>query len=135
MVAPLDSNKVVLSRGTSSGLIPSTPLGGHSPPNSDPTLSEAWKNAQKKVKKNSTSLKMNNNIPNRIPSSTLFVCLPCIVDSRETSRHHCNRVARTIRSPRRYMRWSLLFNAIASPDARRKTPIALDKGQGLESTI
>lgn len=135
MVAPLESNKVVLSRGTSNGLIPSTPLGGHSPPNSGPTPSEAWKKAQKKVKKNSTSLRMNNNIPNRIPSSTLVVCFPCMVDSRETSRHHCTTVARRIRSPRRDRRRSLLFINIASPETMRKAPIALDKGQGLESTI
>ena len=73
---PLDSNNVVLSKGTSKGLFLSTPVGGQLHPISTLGLSEAWKKAQKKEKNKNSSLTMKRIIPMRIPSSTFDVCLP-----------------------------------------------------------
>lgn len=87
-VAPLESNTVVFNNGTSKGLIAKIPVGGHACPISTAGDKDEWKKAQKKAKKNITSLLINKTIPIRIPRSTFLVCLPCNVASRITSRHH-----------------------------------------------
>ena len=52
MVAP-DSNKInVLNKGTPQGLKTWIPTGGQTAPNSIVGAKAAWKNAQKKAKKN-----------------------------------------------------------------------------------
>ena len=76
IVAPDARRMVVLSRGTSKGLIALIPTGGHTLPTSMLGLREAWKNAQKNAKKKKTSEQINNTIPMRNPRSTLRVCLP-----------------------------------------------------------
>ena len=75
-MAPDDKRIVVLSIGTSKGLIASIPTGGHTLPTSMFGLSEAWKNAQKKARKKKTSEQIKRTIPMRIPLSTLRVCFP-----------------------------------------------------------
>jgi len=75
-VAPDDKRIVVLSIGTSKGLIASIPTGGHTLPTSMFGLSEAWKKAQKKARKKKTSEQIKRTIPMRIPLSTLRVCFP-----------------------------------------------------------
>jgi len=88
IVAPDESKIVVLSKGTSKGLIAAMPAGGHADPTSTLGLREAWKKAQKKAKKKKTSDEINKTMPSRMPLSTLRVCLPMKVASRVTSRHH-----------------------------------------------
>ena len=85
------------------------PVGGQADPTSTLGLNEAWKNAQKNARKKKTSEEINRTIPNRIPLSTLRVCLPWNVASRVTSRHHCSIVAKMRRKPRPMSRWSYLF--------------------------
>lgn len=98
IVHPLANKTVVLSSGTSNGWIVSIPTGGHTliP---IPGLREEWKKAQKKAKKKQTSLTIKSTIPIRIPFSTFWVCFPCSVASRTTSRHHCQLDRRIIRKP------------------------------------
>jgi len=108
IVAPEDSRMVVLSKGTSKGLMALIPEGGHADPISTLGLSAAWKKAQKNARKKNTSELMNSTIPRRMPLSTLRVCLPWKVASRVTSRHHCSIVRRTRRRPSPINRWSNL---------------------------
>jgi len=49
---------------------------------------EAWKKAQKNLKKNITSLTIKSNIPVFMPLKTGTLCHPWYVASRDTSRHH-----------------------------------------------
>jgi len=76
IVAPDERRMVVLSKGTSKGLMASIPTGGQTLPTSTLGLKEAWKNAQKKAKKKKTSELMKSTIPMRIPLSTFRVCFP-----------------------------------------------------------
>ena len=87
---PEDRRMIVFSKGTENGLKGWIPTGGHWAPTS--TLGDRllWKNAQKKEEKNITSDTMNKTIPHRMPVSTILVCKPWKVLSREISRHHWN---------------------------------------------
>ena len=76
MVAPDESKMVVLSMGTSKGLMASIPTGGQTLPTSTFGLKDAWKKAQKKAKKKKTSEQINSTIPRRMPLSTFRVCFP-----------------------------------------------------------
>ena len=137
IVAPLDNSTVVFSRGTSKGLIATTPEGGHTVPISTLGLNEEWKNAQKNAKKKQISLVIKRIIPIRIPSSTLLVCFPWKVASRLTSRHHWAIVIKMINSPilPRIRKVSNLCIHPARPATKKKAPAAPVKGQGLASTI
>ena len=99
---------VVLSRGTSKGLMAWMPEGGQADPTSTLGLSAAWKKAQKNARKKNTSELMNSTIPRRMPLSTLRVCLPWKVASRVTSRHHWIMVMSTSMRPTPINRWSYL---------------------------
>lgn len=55
--------------------------------------------AQKKEKKSIHSDTINNIIPHFKPLILIIVCIPCIVLSRTTSRHHCNIVSMIIHTP------------------------------------
>jgi hypothetical protein len=70
---PLDNKIIVFKRGTEYEFRGVKPRGGHCIPNSTLGDKEASKKAQKKLKKNKTSDKINNNIPIRILSSNLCV--------------------------------------------------------------
>lgn len=76
IVAPEDKRMQVFSSGTSKGLIASIPTGGQTLPTSMLGLRDAWKNAQKKARKKKTSEQIKRIMPQRIPLSTLRVCLP-----------------------------------------------------------
>ena len=75
-------------RGTWKGLKVLIPYGGQRDPSSTLGANLLWKNAQKNLKKKNTSDTMNNAIPQRSPSSTIDVCIPCTAPSREISRIH-----------------------------------------------
>jgi hypothetical protein len=98
-VTPEANRIAVFRRGIWKGLKGTIELGGHVPPNSIVGARLLWKKAQKKEKKNSTSETINRIIPIRRPTETLKVWRPCIVPSREMSRHHCILVSETARRP------------------------------------
>lgn len=75
-------------RGTWIGLKAVTPDGGQRSPISMTGARLLWKKAQKNEKKNITSDTINKIIPIRSPVTTVDVCNPCRLASRETSRHH-----------------------------------------------
>jgi len=133
--APLARSNVVLSRGTSSGSSEESPAGGHTEPNSTLGLREEWKKAQKNEKNKQTSLIMNRIIPNRKPSSTLYVCLPCMVDSRTTSRHHCVIVNSKIIRPSGPRLASNECCQLVTPANKKNAPAAPVNGHGLGLTI
>ena len=84
-----DKSKIaVLSKGTEKASIVVIPTGGQTNPMSGVGAKDEWKKAQKNLKKNKTSLTINNSIPVFIPLTTGTLCHPWYVDSRETSRHH-----------------------------------------------
>ena len=59
IVAPLDNNITVLSKGNSKGLTGSIPIGGHWAPSSIVGVKALWKNAQNIAKKNKASETIN----------------------------------------------------------------------------
>ena len=126
---------MVLSMGTSNGLMASIPTGGHTLPTSTLGLKEAWKKAQMNAKKKKTSEQMNNTIPIRMPLSTLRVCFPWKVASRVTSRHHWNIVARTRPRPAQIKLASYLWAYAANPATKQRLPTEPVRGHGLKSTI
>lgn len=85
---PEERSTIVLSNGTPEASKGTTPIGGHSPPNSIFGAKLLWKNAQKNLKKNITSEIINRSIPYRNPFSTSLVCRPSKAPSALTSRHH-----------------------------------------------
>jgi hypothetical protein len=74
-------------------------MGGHIIPISILGDKLLWKKAQKKEIKKNTSEIINKIIPQRRPFETKIVCLPCIVPSRQISRHHWYIVKRVIIYP------------------------------------
>ena len=77
-----------MSRGTAKGSSGTIPGGGHLQPISGVGASLLWKNAQKILMKNITSVKIKRTIPHRSPLATTDVWQPRKVASRITSRHH-----------------------------------------------
>ena len=126
---------MVLSSGTSRGLIGIIPAGGQIFPNSSVGCKEEWKKAQKNAKKKNTSDLIKRSIPRRIPFSTFSVCLPWKVASRVTSRHHWIIVKRINPNPTYIKLLSNLCIQAANPVTINSDPIAPVKGQGLKSTI
>jgi len=61
--APDDNNIAVFNNGTSNAFNGVIPTGGQTLPISIVGTKALWKNPQKNEKKNTTSVKMNNNIP------------------------------------------------------------------------
>jgi len=61
--APDDNNIAVFNRGTSNAFNGVIPIGGQTLPTSIVGTKALWKKAQKKEKKNITSVKMKSNIP------------------------------------------------------------------------
>ena len=82
---PDDKRIIVLSNGSSKGLIASTPAGGQWAPNSVVGDSALWKKVQKIAKKNKASLTINNATPMFKPLCTASVWLPWYVASEITS--------------------------------------------------
>ena len=72
-VTPLARRIQVLSNGTEKGDKATTPLGGHTIPNSTVGIRAASKKAQKKEKKKNTSDKIKRSIPRRSLNSSLWV--------------------------------------------------------------
>lgn len=134
-VTPEERRIMVLRRGTWAGLNGSTPIGGHSSPNSVTGANLLWKNAQKNEKKNITSDTINKIIPNRSPVKTLDVWRPWKVASRETSRHHWNVIRTITPSPVIINIWEALWNHWTIPSVRDRRLTAPTIGQGLWSTI
>lgn len=133
-VTPEASRIIVLSRGICRGLNGLILVGGQISPSSIVGFKLLWKKAQKKEKKNKTSETIKRIIPHLSPVTTFIVWRPCIVPSREISRHHwilANRtLIRPISSKFTWKRWNHLTN----PDVKRKAPIDAFNGQGLFST-
>lgn len=75
-VTPDANSTAVFSRGTSNGLSGSTPVGGHSAPNSGAGTRLTWYRVQKNPKKKNTSDTMNSIIPYRMFFCTPFVWCP-----------------------------------------------------------
>lgn len=98
-VTPEDNKIIVFNNGTLKGLNGLSPIGGHWLPNSAVGARLLWKKAQKKDKKKKTSETINNTMPQRNPSSTMAECKPCILPSREMSRHHWAITIKMINSP------------------------------------
>ena len=76
IVAPLDNNITVLSKGNSKGFIGSIPIGGHCPPNSTVGVKALWKKAQNIAIKNNASETINKITPKFNPFCTAKVWLP-----------------------------------------------------------
>lgn len=89
-VIPEEIKIIVLIKGTSKGFNGIIPAGGHWWPTSKAGARLLWKKAQKKETKKNTSEMINKIIPQRNPSSTIFVCKPWKADSLATSFHHWN---------------------------------------------
>lgn len=66
-VTPEARRRAVFRRGTENGLIGVIPVGGHKQPIIGVGASLEWKKAQKNAKKNITSDRINNIIPDRRP--------------------------------------------------------------------
>ena len=98
-MTPDESSTKVFSSGTSNGLKVIIPDGGHVLPSSKVGDSLLWKKAQKKETKKKTSETINNNMPQRSPSSTILECRPWQDASNETSRHHWAITRRIIEIP------------------------------------
>ena len=75
-VIPEDKRTIVFKSGTSKGLIEFVPMGDQLRPTSMFGLTLASKKAQKKPKKNITSLKINKTIPYFSPSTTIGLWSP-----------------------------------------------------------
>jgi len=86
-LAPAINKINVFNKGTPQGLKGFIPVGGQTDPISTAGDKLAWKNAQKKAKKNTTSERMNKIIPNLKPIWTVFVWWPLNVASLITSLH------------------------------------------------
>lgn len=134
IVAPLVSSTVVLSSGTTYGFIGLILMGGHLAPTSTFGLNDEWKKLQKNERNRQTSLIMNNNIPSRKPLSTLFVCFPCNVASRLTSRHHKRVVMKINSNPIYFILKSNICILLAMPVTNNSLPIEPVNGHGLGST-
>jgi hypothetical protein len=87
-LTPEETKIIVLRRGTPKGLKGKIPSYGQTPPTSIEGDNLTWKYAQKNLKKKKISETINNIIPDRNPSSTIALCKPWNVPSREISRHH-----------------------------------------------
>jgi hypothetical protein len=66
-VAPEDSKIAVFNKGTSKGFKGEIPTGGQTLPISTVGTKALWKKPQKKEMKNTTSVRMNSNIPSLRP--------------------------------------------------------------------
>lgn len=131
---PEDSKITVLSKGIWYGLNGLIPVGGHIMPNSVSGERLAWKKAQKKLKKNKISLRMNRIIPHFMPVFTMIVWCPWNVASRVMSRHHWNMVRAVNNRP--VSNRSMLLECInfTSPVVSIKALNDPVSGHGLRST-
>ena len=125
---------IVLRRGTSSGLNGLMPSGGQVEPNSIVGAKLLWKNAQKKEKKNNTSLVINKIIPYRNPNSTKNEWSPWWAPSLLTSRHHWTITIETNNNPIPRREKEYVWNHFNSPEVIKKAPVAETIGQGDSST-
>ena len=133
-LAPEDNRIIVFSRGTLNGLNAWMPIGGQVDPNSILGDNLLWKKAQKNEKKNITSEQIKSNIPQRSPVSTIRVCIPWYVPSREISRHHWY-ITNIINTSLHLISVTLFeWNQDTSPVVRPRAEMALIKGQGDIST-
>lgn len=133
-VTPEESKITVLSKGTPNALKGRIPFGGQALPNSTLTAKLLWKKAQKKLAKKKTSETMNKIIPHRSPNSTMEVCIPIKVPSRETSRHHCDVIISMDKELTMRSLGSLKWNHFRSPDVRARPLIDASRGHGDSST-
>jgi len=90
IVAPDDNKIREFNRGIPIGLKAEILQGGHIEPNSIFGVILLWKNAQKNLKKNIISDKINIIILNFKSFIVVNEWCPCNEDSRFTSRHHRN---------------------------------------------
>lgn len=90
IVAPEDSKIIEFSNGILIGLNTLMLTGGQFIPSSILGEILLWKKAQKRLKNNITSERMNMIILLFRRFITVFECVPCIEDSRVRSRHHKN---------------------------------------------
>jgi hypothetical protein len=134
-VIPDLSRIAVLSSGIWKGAIAIMPSGGHKLPISMLGARLLWKNAQKNLKKNSTSEVMKRIIPHRRPLTTQFVWNPCIDLSRDTSRHHCAIIIHVVRVLRAIRFMFFLVTQYAVPISIEKILILIISGHGLMNTI
>lgn len=88
IVKPEESNKPVLSKGSSKALTESIPAGGHCEPISAGGDKALWKKAQKMLRKNNASLTINKETPMFRPFCTAKVWLPKYVPSEIISLNH-----------------------------------------------
>lgn len=85
---PLNSKSAVFNKGIWNVFKGVTPTGGHWHPILWSGESLLWKNLQKNLKKNITSLQIKSKNPILWDDCTQFVCDPPYTTSRSTSRHH-----------------------------------------------
>lgn len=123
---------MVLSNGSSKGLIASTPAGGQWAPSSTVGDSALWKKVQKMAKKNRASLTINKATPIFKPLCTAKVWLPRYVASEITSLNQKDIDSINDKSAR-----YKLFCAIAKPCivntklvVRVKSVKHVNRGQG-----
>lgn len=112
IVAPEDRRIIEFSRGISMGLKIFTPMGGHIAPNSIFGEILLWKNAQKNLKKNMISDRMNIIILYFNKDMVLFVWWPWRDDSRFKSRHHIAAVSEIINELKNTNKYDILFEWI-----------------------
>ena len=111
------------------------PYGGHIEPTSILGDKLLWKNAQKNLKKKKISETINKIIPQRNPNSTIDVCKPWVVLSRQMSRHHWIITIINNNKPEKNKNILFIWNHDTIPVVKYSPPTAPNIGQGDSSTI
>jgi len=133
ILTPEERRIIVLRRGTWVALNVEIPRGGQIRPSSHEGERLLWKNAQKKEKKNITSEIIKRIIPQRNPFITWSVCKPWNVLSRETSRHHWNKVQIKVKHLIRIRLKEVVINHSERPETNERTVNEAKIGHGLIS--
>lgn len=133
-VTPDDSNRIVLSKGSSKGFIASIPIGGHWAPNSTVGDNALWKKAQNIAKKNNASDTINKATPMFNPLCTANVWLPKYVPSLITSRHQndMDKIRETSESvnilPAKWKAWKVETALVVKVSS--ETDVYIGQGEG-----
>jgi len=125
---------MVFNNGTPQGLNVWIPIGGQADPSSTLGDNLAWKKAQKNERKKKTSEVINKSIPQRNPVTTIFVCNPCNVPSREISRHQKKATVVRLNNLSKRRPNLVVWNHVARPAVSPSLKTADNKGQGDSST-
>lgn len=136
-VAPLESSRIVLSRGIVIGFSAVIPAGGHCDPSSTVGASEEWKYAQKILRKKKISVTINRETPIVSPFWTISVWSPRNVPSVVISRNHSTNanVVASVPRIRNVVPCAIPCMYRTPPIIIDRTALAVSRGQGENSTM